>query len=191
MYRTFAAVATLLIIASALMYSAQPARAVSTEQGQLKPDDTSIYNLVTMDCLAVKFKLSDVHQQDGLLRVVLGQNYDTMSTKLMARLNARIVENRLDGSELIKTAAEFEKALASFRNDYKAYEVAMNSLMKSDCQSQIQTYYISLQTTKDLRIKVDEDVQELNKIMQRYHDAFVKFQKDIAAQEKAQQDDTE
>lgn len=161
------------------------ARAVTSEQGQLKPGDTSIYNFVSMDCLAVKFTLSKVHQDDGLLRVTLGQTYETLSSKLMVRLNARIVENRLDGAELIKLAAEYEDALDAFREDYQKYEISMNNLLKADCQSQQQTYYMSLSDTRKLRDKVNRDVQELNKIMQEYYDAFEDFR---AALEREQEE---
>lgn len=173
-----------LAICVGFFVNAVPVYAVTTEQGQLKPSDTSIYNLVTMDCLAVKFKLSDIHQQDGLLRVTLGQSYETMSTKLMARLNARVVENKLDGAALIKSAAEFETALGKFRDDYRKYEVSMNTLMKADCQSQIQTYYISLESTRELRANVNADAKKLSAIIDQYYKEFADFQHQLVVKEK-------
>lgn len=168
---------------SALVATTGTVRAVTAEQGQLKPGDASIYNLVTMDCLAVKFKLSDIHQQDGLLRVTLGQSYETMSTKLMARLNARVVENKLDGAPLIKTAAEFETVSSKFREDYRKYEVSMNTLMKSGCDSQLQNYYVSLETTRELRAAVNADVQRLSALIDRYYQEFSEFRKQLTAKE--------
>ncbi len=167
-----------------LAIETQTARAVEAgEQGRLKPSDLSIYNSVTMDCLAVKFKLGKVHQQDGLLRVTLGQSYETISTKLMARLNARVVENKLDGSTLIKTAAEFEKTLGTFRDDYRRYEVAMNNLMKMDCQSQMQAYYTALQSTRELREAVNTDVRKLSSLVSQYDREFREFREQLNAKE--------
>lgn len=178
----------LAICAGIFINTVPTAHAVTTEQGQLKPSDTSIYNLVTMDCLAVKFKLSDIHQQDGLLRVTLGQAYETMSTKLMARLNARVVENKLDGAPLVKSAAEFETALSKFRDDYKKYEVSMNTLMKADCQSQIQTYYVALESTRELRTAVDADTKKLSAIIDQYYKEFTEFQRQLQSKEKEAND---
>lgn len=180
-------IALLLVFAAAtagLLAVGAPARAVEAgEQGQLKPSDLSIYDSVVMDCLDVKFKLSAVHQQDGLLRVTLGQSYETMSTKLMTRLNARIVENKLDGAALVKTAAEFEAALRDFRDNYREYEVSMNSLLKMDCQAQVQAYYTSLQSTRELRAAVNTDVKQLAKLTDRYYQEFVDFREQLAAED--------
>lgn len=97
MYRTLSTMAALIVFIVASLVAAPVSHAVSSEQGQLKPDDSSLYSLVTMDCLEVKFKLNDVHRRDKLARVTLGQGYDNASTNLMGRLNSRIVENKLDG----------------------------------------------------------------------------------------------
>lgn len=169
--------------------SGTSARAVDSEQGQLKPGDTSIYNLVRMDCLAVKFKLSKIHEEDGLLRVTLGQTYETTSSKLMARFNARIVENRLDGAELIRLAADYEDALDTFRDNYQKYEIEMNSLLKADCQSQRQTYYLSIDSTRQLRNQVNVDVQNLNKILGEYYDAFGEFRASIEGDQEQESND--
>lgn len=171
MWRRIALSSIAVALAVGGVFSAS-VQAVESPSGQLKPDDSSVYNMVTMDCLAVKFKLSEVHQQDGLLRVTMGQRYENISTKLMARLNGRIVENRMDGGELIKLAANFETALSDFRDDYKAYEVSMNNLLKADCQSQKQTYYLALQDTKELRAEVQNDVEILNRSIDMYYKEF-------------------
>lgn len=184
MYRTLAVIATLSIFVAASLVAAPVSRAVSAEQGQLKPDDSSLYNSVTMDCLAVKFKLNELHRQDKLLRVTAGQGYDNMSTNLMGRLNSRIVENKLDGGDLIKIAADFEKAREKFRDDYTKYDEALLALLKADCQSQMQTYYLSIQNVKELRATVQEDIKVADGIMQRYYDAFATFKKTIQEEQK-------
>lgn len=184
MYRTLAVIATLSMLTVASLVAAPVSRAVSSEQGQLKPDDSSLYNSVTMDCLAVKFKLNELHRQDKLLRVTAGQGYDNMSSDLMGRLNSRIVENKLDGGELIKIAADFEKAREQFRADYTKYDEALVALLKADCQSQMQTYYLSVQNVRELRAQVQEDIKKLDATMQRYHDAFVVFKKAVQEEEK-------
>lgn len=183
MYRTLTTVVALTVFVVASIVVAPVSHAVASEQGQLKPDDSSLYNLVTMDCLAVKFKLNDIHRRDKLARVTLGEGYNNVSTNLMGRLNSRIVENKLDGGDLIKVAAEFEKSLLKFRSDYTQYDDALLNLLKSDCQSQTQTYYVNLQNTKELRAVVYEDVAALDKLMQQYYDVFADFKATVLANE--------
>lgn len=189
MYRTLTTVAALIVFVVASLVVAPVSHAVSSEQGQLKPDDSSLYNLVTMDCLAVKFKLNDVHRRDKLARVTLGQGYDNVSANLMGRLNSRIVENKLDGSDLIKVAAEFEKSLQNFRSDYTQYDDALLNILKSDCQSQTQTYYVSLQNAKELRAVVHDDAKTLDKLMQQYYDVFAEFKATVSADEEKRAND--
>jgi hypothetical protein len=150
--------------------------AQTTGEGQLKPGvNGSLFQNVAIDCLDVKFKLTKVHEEDGLQRVNAGQLYEAVSTKLMARLGSRIVQNRLDGAELIKKASEYEIALNNFRTDYRMYEVAMSSLIKSDCSTQPMIFYNSLQNVRDLRSKVNTDTKQLTRITKEYYDAFLNF----------------
>lgn len=189
MYRTLTTMAALIVFVVASLVAAPISHAVSSEQGQLKPDDSSLYNLVTMDCLAVKFKLNDVHRRDKLARVTLGQGYDNVSTNLMGRLNSRIVENKLDGGELIKIASEFEKSLQKFRSDYTKYDEALVNLIKADCQSQMQTYYVNLQTTKELRATVYDDAKNLDGLTKQYYTAYTEFRKTVSAETQKDTDD--
>lgn len=187
MYRTgLLIVATTLLLFGGVLASRSVA-AQSAQEGQLQPDDAVLYEPVTMDCLDVKFELGEIHRTDRLLRVTLGEGYDNISSNLMGHLNARIVQNKLDGSELIKIAAEFEEAHAKFRKDYTAYDDALLDLMKANCQSRTQSYYLELQETKALRQIVHDDVQELDALMQRYHDAFKDFRDEIKNDEEAKE----
>lgn len=165
-----------------LLGDSRSVAAVSTE-GQLKPVDSTLFQTVTMDCLAVKFQLNETHRNDKLLRVTLGEGYDNISSELMGNLNSRIVANRLDGTDLIKIAAEFERTHKEFREHYSDYDDALVDLIKTDCQTSPQAYYSSLETTRELRGIVHEDVDKLNVLIQDYHDAFEEFRQDLEQQE--------
>lgn len=167
-----------LFISGVLLYNAATVSAQSGE-GQLKPVDSTLYRTVAMDCLAVKFKINEIHRSDKLLRVTMGESYDNISTGLMGNMNARIVQNKLDGSELIKIAADFEKAHKDFRDVYMRYDDSLVDLIKADCQTSTQTYYSSLQTTRELRTDVEEHVEQLNELIEQYHAAFDEFRKTI------------
>ncbi|MGO3702146.1 MAG: hypothetical protein ACTJG2_03105 [Candidatus Saccharimonadales bacterium] len=172
--KRFFSVAIGMLAASVLLSQVLHAQTPGGE-GQLKPGDATIYSNIEMNCLDVKLKLSKVYEQDGLHRVNAGQIYDTMSNRLMARLNAKIVSDRLDGGDLIKTAAEFEEALVHFRDEYHTYEIAMNRLLKSDCQSRQHAFYIALRDVREGRKAVHESVQEIDKAAKEYYAAFKVF----------------
>lgn len=179
MYRTGLLIVSCAVLLLGVVGMSRSVAAQTVQEGQLQPDDAVLYDPVAMDCLDVKFKLGEVHRTDRLLRVTLGEAYDNVSSNLMGHFNARIVQNRLDGSELIKIAAEFESAHATFRENYTAYDDAMLDILKTNCQSRTQSYYLELQETKALRGVVHDSVQELDDLMQSYHEAFKDFRKDI------------
>lgn len=144
--------------------------------GQLKPGTHgTVLKNITMDCLDVKFKLSKVHEADGLNRVNLGQLYDAMSTRLMGPLNTRIVNNHLDGSALVKTAADYQTTMIKFKNDYQTYEEQMSSLIKSDCSSQRIVFYRNLENVQRLRTYVHNDILQLNRLIATYKSDFQAF----------------
>lgn len=184
MYQKTLTACLIVLLLLGSVFAVQSASVNAATEGQLQPDDTILYESVVMDCLDVKFKLGEIHRTDRLLRVTLGEGYDNISSNLMGRLNSRIVENKLDGGELVGIAAEFEEAHTRFKENYTGYDVAMLDLLKSNCQSRTQTYYEQLQETKALRQIVHEDVGELSTLMQRYHDAFKDFRKDVESKNK-------
>lgn len=171
----------LLILATAtglLALLATPSAQAQNQsaEGQLKPGvHGAMFENITMDCLDVKFKLSKVHETDGLNRVNLGQLYEAMSTKLMGPLNSRIVNNHLDGSALVKNAAEYQLTLTKFKNDYQTYEEQMNDLIKSDCTSQKMVFYRNLENVQRLRTYVHNDILQLNRLIKTYKNDFQSF----------------
>lgn len=187
MYRSSLLVVSIALVMFGAVLASHTAAAQESREGQLQPEDAVLYEPVAMDCLDVKFKLGELHRTDRLLRVTLGEGYDNISSNLMGHLNARIVQNKLDGSELIKIAAEFEEAHTKFRKDYTEYDDIMLDLLKANCQSRTQSYYLELQETKALRQTVYDDVQTLNELMQRYHDALKDFRKELESNEESQE----
>lgn len=144
-------------------------------QGQLKPQDGVLYNNVTMDCTAVKAKLVKIHESDGLTRVNAGQLYDSVANKLMARLNSKIAEQRLDGGKLFTYAAEFERHLTAFRDAYRTYESAMTQLIKSDCDAYPQNFYYLLEVVRQKRQLVQQEVTALYDAARAYRKEAQQF----------------
>lgn len=145
--------------------------------GQLKPGDSALYNSIIMDCQSVKAKLIKIHENDGLIRVNSGQQYDLIATKLMARFNAKIAENRLKGGEMFNYAAEFDKHLVNFREQYRTYETDMVQLIKADCDAYPQNFYYMLESVRESRQKIHSEVVSLHNIALKYYNEVKKFSK--------------
>lgn len=152
-------------------------------QGQLKPSDGVLYNVVMMDCAMVKQRLKSVHSNDGLSRVNAGQLYDSVANKLMARFNSKIAERRLDGGSLFAYAAQFEERLGKFREAYRTYETSMVQLIRSDCDAYPQNFYYLLDAVRVERQRVQQEITMLHKIAQQYKQAVHTFAQQFAATE--------
>lgn len=112
--------------------------------------------------------------------MTLGQTFESISTKLMARMNTRIVQSKLDGTLLVRDTADFERTLNTFRTDYKTYDNAMGDLLQLGCEGNEQTFYINLQTVRRLRAAVNADVAQLHALITQYRENFKKFRQDLA-----------
>lgn len=132
---------------------------------------------IRSNCTDVKATLSQLHASDGLLRVNRGQIYDSISTKLMATFNSRASLNRLDATQLVTVASLYERELAAFRTDYKAYEQQMSDILKIDCTKQPVAFYDAIAQARDKRIKVHQHVVALTKQINDYKAAFDAFEK--------------
>ena len=60
---------------------------------------------IRANCVDAQKTLFQIHASDAGLRVNRGQIYESMSTKLMAPFNIRLVLNRIDAANLVTTAS--------------------------------------------------------------------------------------
>lgn len=142
-------------------------------------DMTSSYALtdeqiaqVRTRCVEVQSTLTRIRANDGLRRVNLGQQYETISTHLMAPLNSRVALNKLDGVELTKTTVAFNKQLDMFRERYKIYEQDISSVIDMKCQDQPVSFYDGVLKARSERTAVKESVEKLNTLLAEYNTKF-------------------
>lgn len=176
-----------LPLASALGATVLVAQFVGAQAPSLDTErsvaESNFYSVVEMDCMAVRVKLSKIHENDSLMRVNTGQAYGMITSRLMSRLHAKIVEQRLDGGELVKKTAEFESQLGEFRSHYQEYEAALSELLKKDCGSQQQLFYAMLREVRAKRDVVYEDTKQLEKCIHEYKELFLEFKEQYLAEE--------
>ena len=99
-----------------------------------QPSDTTVVDNLRTRCDDIQSSLRRLHTSDALLRVNVGQTYNTLSARLMARLNSRLALNRIDSRELVDISGKFDQLRGDFASDYNTYESSFSALLKIDCK---------------------------------------------------------
>lgn len=129
-------------------------------------------------CVEAGVSLNQLHASDGLMRVNRGQLYESISTKLMAPLNSRLVLNRIDTQNLLPLASEYNRQLQEFRSAYQQYEVAMTRVIAiDDCTKQPETFYTNLADARAKRERTYEANKDLQDTIINFGAEFDEFAK--------------
>lgn len=130
---------------------------------------------IRSNCVEAQSSLSRLHATDALLRVNMGQLYESILTKLMSPFNSRVALNNLDGATLVSLANTYNQQLTDFRTNYQQYEEAMSRTLKIDCANQPVTFYDSVTDTRDKRKTVNDSTTALQTTIQTYKTEFESF----------------
>lgn len=133
-------------------------------------------------CTATRSSLSQLHRSDASMRVNRGQLYEYISTKLMARFNGRVALNRLDSTALVAATANYEKALATFRDTYQVYEEQLSGVLRTDCKGQPEAFYEGILSARQKRSDVAHAVAELQAALDSYYRAFMAFRSEHSSE---------
>lgn len=129
------------------------------------------------NCVSAQATLTRIHENDGLMRVNLGQQFEGISTRLMTPLNGRIALNKLDGIELAKTTVAYNKEIDVFRSLYQDYEQTIAAALQMSCRNQPVGFYDNVMSARDKRLKVHESVMKLQNYVKQYRAQFDEFSK--------------
>ena len=137
--------------------------------------------LIRTNCVSAKNTLNQLHMSDALLRVNMGQIYESMSTKLMERFNGRVANNSLNNTNLVAVTTSYGLMLDTFRSDYITYEEQLSSAIAVDCSKQPVAFYDAISSARTERNNVHADVLKLNQYIDQYQSALNQFEKDYQA----------
>lgn len=135
---------------------------------------------IKSNCQAALGTLARIHANDAPLYINRNQTYFSISDKLMARLNGRLALNRFDATQLVRTASDYNDALADFRVAYRQYDNTMADLVRMDCRKQPVSFYDKVAETRALRQKVNDASARLETLIVQYRSEVTTFQKDNA-----------
>lgn len=166
------------ICAGALLVSV-PVLAESIKLDSAKKATARQEQKIVRECTNIQNQLGRLRSNDALTRVNLGQNYEVISSRLMANLNTRIVSNKLNGSELVAISAEFSENLDYFRENYQIYERELTKLSHMDCTKDADKFYDQLETVRYQRGELNFNTTKLHEIAEEYQKALGRFEEMI------------
>lgn len=133
--------------------------------------------IIRSNCVAAKTKLKQLHASDALLRVNMGQIYESMLTKLMEKFNGRLANNDYGNGDFVSVSINYSSALDDFRSDYMAYEKQLSLAIDIDCSTQPVSFYDAVVKAQTKRNQVHEDVARLNQFATKYESTLIQFEK--------------
>jgi hypothetical protein len=133
--------------------------------------------IIRSNCVAAKTKLKQLHASDALLRVNMGQIYETMLTKLMEKFNGRLANNDYGNGDFVSISINYSLTLDNFRSNYITYEKQLSTAIDIDCSTQPASFYDAVVLAQAKRDQVHADITKLNQFAAKYESTLVQFEK--------------
>lgn len=149
-----------------------------------KPGTETPVDRIRANCNIIQPNLQRIHTSDALMRVNIGQEYNGISVRLMARLNSRLALNRIDGTKFTEIASRFDSEREYFSDNYKEYEASLSSLLKINCNTNPTEFYSGLIVTRDARHKLSVSVKSMNDSLAEYRVAVEELQQEMFGKDK-------
>lgn len=130
---------------------------------------------IRQHCIRAQATMTRIHAHDALTRINLVQQFETISSRLMAPLNSRIAANKLDGLDLARTTVDYNKEIDHFRTVYRDYEQTLSTTMQMDCTNQPVGFYDNLTLAREQRGVVHASVKKLQEYVKQYRAQFDEF----------------
>ncbi len=164
-----------LIIATTLVLLVGPVVRAEDQSSLFLTDDQ--INQIRSNCLDVQSTLQRIHSADALARFNLGQQYNIISTKLIAPMNGRVALNKLDGVAMAQTSVDFNHEIDQFSSMYQQYEETMQRALQINCKDQPVSFFDTLNLARDHRAAVRASVDKINKLLKQYRAQFEALRK--------------
>lgn len=137
--------------------------------------------LIRNSCVSTKSTLNQLHSSDALLRVNIGQSYESMSAKLMEKFNIRVTNNGMNSTGLTLATTNYGLLLDGFRADYITYEKQLSMAIMIDCDAQPVAFYDAVMLARSSRNQIHDDILGLNQSLEQYGLTLDRFEIDNQA----------
>ncbi len=123
---------------------------------------------IVTNCDSIKAQLKNVQKNDARARVHLGGRYEAILTRFMTPLNVRLIENNISNTDLVENQSSFSETKALFVSDYVNYQQELEKLVAIDCKNEPASFYEKLETVRQKRKTVDQDVVKLRSLVSKH-----------------------
>lgn len=156
--------AGVLVATGASLFSAA---VYAQEQSELANITEEKISLVRGNCVAAQVSIQRLQNSDVVARTNRGRSYENI-LKLMASFNARVAANKLIEPKLIEVTGIMQRDVTAFYGHYDDYKDTIERMVHLDCRAQPVSFYRDLQTLRDQRDILRNDVVMLDKHVSDY-----------------------
>ncbi|RYF29294.1 MAG: hypothetical protein EOO17_02050 [Chloroflexi bacterium] len=142
---------------------------------------------IRANCTSATQALRKIHVNDALSRVDRRQQYELISSRLMARFNSRVALNKLDGTSLLLTTSKYNESFNAFRASDLIYDNQVSDALKIDCHKQPVAFYDSVTKARELRKEVYRHNLDIIQYAKEYKGVFDEFRQQQISKEKVVQ----
>lgn len=133
--------------------------------------------LIRANCLDVQSTLQRLDANDALARYNLSQQYNIISSKLMAPMNSRLALTKLNGVAPLQTAVDFDAQVNQFKSAYQQYEETIQRALKMNCKDQPVAFFDTIAMARDQRARVHQTITKINTLIEQYRVQIEAIQK--------------
>lgn len=133
---------------------------------------------ISMSCSSIKSGLKKLQVSDAKIRSLLGANYQTILNSYITPFNLRLVKNNQNLGDLSDLQSSFVLQKNDFNSLYIAYSQQFENLLSIDCQKNPDDFYNQLIITRESRKELNQKVNELTSIAEKYLNEINKIEID-------------
>lgn len=134
---------------------------------------------ISQNCASINQSLKALQKTDARTRVYLGSVYQSVLTDFITPLNLRLVRNNVPNTDLVDDQSDFTKARNNFSHDFIAYSQSLEELIAADCQNHPSEFYDKLESTREKRRVVAEDVAKIQQLITEHTEQVIKLKESI------------
>lgn len=134
---------------------------------------------LSQNCGTIRQSLKLLQRSDSHARTYFGAIYETVSSKYLTPLNLRLVKNDISSVSLINAQSSLAATRANFSDDFIDYSKSLEELIAIDCNLEPALFYEKLETTRQKRQLVAEDMETLNIILTNSYKSVEKLKEGL------------
>ena len=169
----------LFMLLGSVLLTAVISIGVSAEENNISEEKRQV---IATNCQTAQVTLQQIEYNDAAARVNRGQGYETILNKYMTPLNVRVTGSQnhaATAATLTDITARYQQTLKNFKKNYENYDDNITKATHFSCSKKPDNFYDLLNTTRQEREKLNEDIAALDQLAAEYITAVSKFKDNL------------